>query len=173
MRSAFLVQNINESKHFRNLEKIFLEDYMVLINEVDGRNSAEKVNYFYCINFSENDQSNLDWFSKAWFVDCKGRDLSDIEGISMGQVMHPTLFITLNMAYRAFLSMRFWLEKFEVIYMGRDCHPIFQRIAHYYGGRVKFIDSEFKFDPILSSCSERTFKIPPKRKIILFLCFIQ
>jgi len=167
MKCAVLISHVSDIGDYSGLEKIYHEEYLCSLDE----NSTSDAHHFYALEFSDIDQEKIDRLAESWFTNSYQQDLTLIQGISMGQVMHPTLFITLNMVYREYKCLEYWLNKFDIIYVSRSNHQFFNKLIPYFGPKIRYLEPRQQLVRVLSSTIDRELKSSPNSwKVILLYC---
>jgi hypothetical protein len=118
-------------------------------------NAPDMTHIFPPSNGSSKVEEEVKHLVLNWHRDENGKDLAFKKGISWGQVISGSAWITIPSFYREYYSLKKCLERFNCVYISKNENPRFLAIASKFSKQIRIFDPGHTHRSILSSCNDR------------------
>jgi len=161
---AYLVHHIDDISWIRENvsnghDLIFHEDYMSVLSDLSC-----KLFFDYPCDYINVD-NEINYFLQYWHRNDDGEDVYSNNGISIGQILTAGLSFSITSMYREYSSLKYWLGRYEVIFISSNESDIFINIAKEFGKKIIIYESCNKGSLFLTSMVDRQLGHFPKVKL--------
>lgn len=138
-KNAVIIDNINDVSHlsvyFEANDSLFLTDRYPIYSEL----GPENIHYFF--GPSEDGSKDLKKFydfGDQWYRDDEGRDLTFVNGISIGQILSRRIMFMMANDYRNYVALKNLASRCEIIHASTAQSNSFKRVASLFSEKMRW-----------------------------------